>query len=225
MVVRMDSVAHLQLSQLLGASDTNTREAAWEDLIARHTRLLLAVARSFGGGQDEAMERYSYILEKLRDADFHRLRAFDPEAGASFSTWLSVASRRLCLDHHRTLYGRARATQEAEHSTALRALRRCLADATVGDVDADVLPDSGRLSVDVQAVIAERDAVLRAELARLTPRERLLLALRFHDELSASRIAKILGYSTPFNVYRQLNALLRRLRAALELRGIDGVDG
>jgi len=53
----MDAAAPIELSQLLGASDPSSREAAWEDLIGRHTRLLLALSRSFGGGHDEVMVR------------------------------------------------------------------------------------------------------------------------------------------------------------------------
>ena len=60
-------------------------------------------------------------------------------------------------------------------------------------------------------------------MSDLTPRERLLLALRFEDELSASRIASVLELPTPFHVYRYLNAVLSRLRAALVQRGLDGV--
>jgi RNA polymerase sigma factor (sigma-70 family) len=223
--VRMAVATSFVLGELLRTSNSDEREAAWEELISRHTRLLLAVARSFHGEHDEAMERYTYILGKLRESDFHRLRTFDPHAGASFSTWLAVAARRLCLDHHRSLYGRQRPTLATNRAEALRTLRRSLVDSLSAEIDTDLLPDSVALAADAQAAIAERDSLLAAELSRLTPRERLLLALRFQDGLSASRIAGILGLATQFNVYRQLNSVLTRLRTALTARGLDGVDG
>ena len=45
------------------------------------------------------------------------------------------------------------------------------------------------------------------------------------DDLSASRIAGIVGMPTPFHVYRALNSVLSQLRLALEARGIEGSDG
>jgi RNA polymerase sigma factor (sigma-70 family) len=221
----MTIAAPVALDHLLAASDSTVREAAWDELIARHTRLLLAVARSFGGGQDEAMERYSYILEKLFESDFRRLRTFDAESGASFSTWLTVTARRLCLDYHRNRYGRHRSPGIVEQRDPLRALRRSIVDSVSADVDADSLSDSAIVPGDAKAVMDERDTALRRELMRLTPRDRLLLALRFEDDLSASRISRILGLPTPFNVYRRLNIVLGQLRAALEARGIDSVNG
>jgi RNA polymerase sigma factor (sigma-70 family) len=221
----MALAAPLVLGELLGASDSIGREAAWEDLISRHTRLLLAVARSFRGGHDDTMERYAYILGKLREADFHRLRTFDPDAGATFSTWLAVAARRLCFDYHRSLYGRQRPTLATDRSEALRTFRRSLVDSIGTKIDADLLPDSASLPADAQVVLTERNALLARELSRLAPRERLLLALRFQDGLSASRIARIVGLPTPFHAYRQLNSILTCLRTALKARGFDGIDG
>jgi RNA polymerase sigma factor (sigma-70 family) len=221
----MDGAAPLELGQLLRASDSENREAAWEELIAQHTRLLLAVARSIGGGHDAAMDRYAYILEKLHDSDFRRLRAFDSEAGATFSTWLTVASRRLCLDHHRTRYGRPRPSAPSNGPDPLHSLRRVLIDSLGPELDVDQLPDIRGRSAEDNTVLGERDSILRSELARLSPRNRLLLALRYQDGLSASRIAAIVGIATPFHVYRQINAVLGQLRAALESRGVEGADG
>ena len=220
----MSAAATIALDQLLAASDPSTRDAAWDELIAKHTRLLLAVARSFGGGRDEAMERYAYILEKLVESDFRRLRSFNPESGASFPTWLTVATRRLCLDHYRNRYGRRRPTVKNEVDP-LRALRRRIMDSVSSEVDTDSLLDSAIIPGDAKAIIDERDAALRAELVRLAPRDRLLLALRFEDDLSASQISRALGLPTPFNVYRRLNFVLGKLRAALEARGIDSLNG
>lgn len=221
----MAVAASLPLDQLLAASDSLVREAAWEKLILGHTRLLIAVARSFGGGHDEAMERYSYILEKLRDSDFRRLRSFEREAGASFSTWLTVASRRLCLDYHRIHYGRHRAITHLEDAAALRSVRRSIEDCVASKVDADSLCDPTLIPGDAKIVLAERNAALRGAVMQLAPRERFLLALRFQDELSASRIGQILGLPTPFHVYRQVNAILGKLRIELEARGINSSDG
>lgn len=219
------STPAFELNQLLGSSEASTREAAWERLIAGHTRLLLAVARSFGGGHDEAMDRYSFILEKCRESDFRRLRAFDINGGASFSTWFTIAARRLCLDHDRSRYGRHRAMLESGEPNARRALRRTLANAVGAEIDTDLLPDTTELSAEARAIRAERDTRLQMALASLTARDRLLLALRFEDDLSASNIAGLLGVPTPFHVYRRLNGLLSQLRALLISSGIDAGDG
>jgi RNA polymerase sigma factor (sigma-70 family) len=212
-----------QLGQLLGAPTADLRAAAWDELIANHTRLLLAVARSFGGGHDEAMDRYSYILEKLRESDFRRLRSFESNRGASFSTWLTLAARRLCLDHHRTLYGRSR----GDHDVAAirRALRRSLVDSLGLESDVDAIEDSHSVGADSLAVLSERNAKLRVALCALSPRERLLLALRFHDCLPASQIAQVLHLPTVFHVYRQLAAVLERLRDSLLSSGVESSQG
>jgi hypothetical protein len=50
--------------------------------------------------------RYAYILEKLQDEDFRRLRGYVADGRAEFSTWLAVVTRRLCEDFRRQRYGR-----------------------------------------------------------------------------------------------------------------------
>jgi RNA polymerase sigma factor (sigma-70 family) len=221
----MDGASPLELGQLLHAPDAAAREAAWERLIATHTRLLLAVARSFGGDQDQAMERYAYLLEKLRERDFHRLRAFQANGRARFSTWLTVAARRLCLDYHRSRYGRARSSEPSAETASLRTVRRNLADSVAAELDTDLLPDSDAIGAESETIRSERDATLRAALETLAPEDRLLLALRFQDDLAASKIATVMNYPTLFHVYRRLDAVLSRLRAILVSRGIEGSDG
>ncbi|HEY0527387.1 MAG TPA: sigma-70 family RNA polymerase sigma factor [Gemmatimonadaceae bacterium] len=216
----MVGTAPLELAQLLRASTDTVREAAWEELISKHTRLILAVARSFGGGSDDAMDRYAFILEKLREADFRRLRTFRDDAGARFSTWLTVTARRLCLDHHRSVYGRVR--NEGVHPNDLEIhLRRKLVEASSGG-DIDHLPDVTP-SIESATIVRERFQILRQELDKLGARDRLLLTLRFVDNLPASRIASLTAAGTQFSVYHQLNTLLRQLRLALESRGIESL--
>lgn len=221
----MDAAAPIELGQLLGASDPSSQEAAWEDLIARHTRLLLALSRQFSGGHDDVMERYAYILEKLREDDFRRLRTFDANSGVRFSTWLTVTGRRLCLDQLRTRYGRVRSGSSSNPPDSLRSIRRALADQLGAEIDIELIPDENSLSVAAQAVVNERDQALRAALKQLHPRERLLLVLRFQDDLSAANIGRVVGAPTPFHVYRQLKGVLEKLRRLLSSRGIEGVDG
>jgi RNA polymerase sigma factor (sigma-70 family) len=212
----VDAATPVELNGVLHASDPAVREAAWAELVERHTRLLLAVARSFGGGHDEAMERYAYILERLAEGNHRRLRAYQADGRARFSTWLTVAARRLCLDFHRTRYGRSRPTRDPDEATALRRVRRSLADSLGVAIDTDLLPDAEADSAEAVTIRRERDARLHAAVSALPAPDRLLLALRFEEDLSASRIASLAGYPTPFHVYRRLNAVLAGLRAALE---------
>ncbi len=80
-------------------------------------------------------------------------------------------------------------------------------------------PDGDRADAAIRH--AELYDALRASLAALTPRDVLLLKLRFVDDLAAQEIARLLGMPTPFHVYRRLNALLTDLRHALTRRGVE----
>jgi RNA polymerase sigma factor (sigma-70 family) len=220
----MGGAAPIELNQLLHATELPDREAAWEELIARHTRLLLSVARSFGGDNDSAMERYAYVLGKLRENEFRRLRAFDVNAGATFSTWLTVTARRMCLDLHRSKFGRLRAEHKDDRSAVVHATRKALGESFMNDVDADTIPGD-REQPDVDVIHGHRDECLRDAINHLTPRERLILTLRFEDDLSASRIADVMGLPSPFHVYRRLNSILSSLRSRLISHGIENSDG
>jgi RNA polymerase sigma-70 factor (sigma-E family) len=70
--------------------------------------------------------------------------------------------------------------------------------------------------VDLAAASAARDLVLRA-LAKLTSRERAVLALRFYLDLSELQIARELGIS-PGTVKSATSRALAKLRADAELR-------
>jgi DNA-directed RNA polymerase specialized sigma subunit len=67
-------------------------------------------------------------------------------------------------------------------------------------------------------IASEQSRALATALAGLEPRDRLLLKLRFEDNLSAREIAGVLRYQTPFHVYRRINALLATLRTELTTR-------
>jgi len=214
----------LNLGKLLSARDDTSRAEAWEDLIREHSPLLLRVARSMGGGHDAAMDRYTFILEKLRQDDCRRLRVYTPDSRAKFTTWLVVVARRLALDQHRERYGRNRPTLDSENTASLRAVRHRLADSISVDLDADALSGPDQPSIDSVLTDAHRDSAVQAAIASLPARDRLLLALRFDDDLSAARIASLLKFPTPFHVYRRLTAIFGHLRAQLEAGGIQGTD-
>jgi RNA polymerase sigma factor (sigma-70 family) len=207
-----------ELSSLLAASDTNAQDQAWAAFVAEHSRLLLNVARSVTSDHDAAMDGYTYILEQLREDGCRRLRAFVPDGRSRFTTWLVVVARRLCLDHRRQRYGRVR----DDDPVGAMAARRRLLD-LVAEKDPDEIA-STRVDPEQSLQAAELHDVLEAALARLDPADRLLLKLRFEDELPAREIGAVLRLPTPFHVYRRLNALLPELRAALRKRGVEDAE-
>ncbi len=67
---------------------------------------------------------------------------------------------------------------------------------------------------DTVAHLAERDRMLRL-VARLPPRRRAVVVLRFYDDLSEAQIAEVLGIGVG-TVKSQLSRALGQLRAGLE---------
>jgi RNA polymerase sigma factor (sigma-70 family) len=212
-----------ELSALLSAPDAASRERAWSAFIEKHSKLILHTVRSFARDYDRVMNCYAYVLDRLRQDDFRRLRSYVADGRGKLTTWLTVVVRRLSLDHHRQRYGRLRGkTAISADEEEIRTARRNLADLVSEQLHLRHLadPTGGNPERDLRRrQLAE---LLERAVGALDPRDRLLLRLRFDDDLSAREVAEILRFPTPFHVYRRLNKVFEILRHSLEQRGVDG---
>lgn len=218
----MSDAAPIELDRLLAAKDATSRDLAWDRLIADHSALLLRVAGSLGGGHDATMDRYAFVIEKLRQDDYRRLRTYSPDGSAKFAAWLVVVARRLCFDRYREHYGRPR----SEDSPSIEAtrVRRRIEDLLAAQLDLVQVADPAA-GDPIRTMAGELSRhVLRDALATLEAGDRLLLKLRFENDLPAREIAHLLHLPTPFHVYRRLKTVLAVLRAAFARSGVDSAD-
>jgi RNA polymerase sigma factor (sigma-70 family) len=204
------------LARLVASGSHPAGEADWQDFVERYSRLLLRVAFAFAPGYDGAMDRYVFILEELRKEDYGRLRRFAADGRGRFSTWLVVVARRLCLDHYRRRYGRTRGSSPAGQTMGpARLARRRLNDLAGSEVTVDSMADQSQPDPLDTLDEADRGHALGRALDELEPADRLLLKLRFEQDLSAREIAALLGMPTPFHVYRRARTICALLRARL----------
>ena len=206
-----------QLARLLEAQDEAQSNRAWDQFLSAYGHLLLKTAHYTHRNHDGAMDAYAYVLERLRQENFRRLRTFSGGDAAALSRWLVVVSRRMCLDFRRERYGRPRASVPAVERDA----RRRLVDEVWDAREPAELPAPSTSNPEWQLRRDQQRRALAAVVDQLEPRDQLLLALRFENELSARRIAEIMDWPSPFHVYRRLNKLLPVLRTRLKARGIE----
>lgn len=211
-----------ELSALLDAGDEIARETAWKQFVETHSPLLLHAARAVGRSYDATMDAYAYLLEQLRRDDFHRLRAYVADERSGFTAWLLVVARRLCVDHLRQRYGRRDAP--SPRSREAGAVRRQLVDLLAEELDVTSLTDPSGHDPETEMRSRELGTALTNALAGLDPLDQLLLKLRFEDGLSVREVGRVMSFSSPFQVYRRLNAILKRLQDALRQRGYQGPE-
>ncbi|HEY2855583.1 MAG TPA: sigma-70 family RNA polymerase sigma factor [Gemmatimonadaceae bacterium] len=206
-----------ELSRLLDARTETACDEAWTEFIRVHHRLLVHVARSGRSAphnDDTAMDAYAFILDRLRESGFRRLRAFAADGRSTFVTWLVVVARRLRVDFARSRYGRVD-RRDADDATTQEQLRRRLVDLAGAEMDLAAIPDPSESTPETIFDAASVRQALHEAIIELEPRERLLLTLRFEDDLTAERIASTLAMPSSFHVYRQLNRILAKLRKRL----------
>ena len=208
------------LRDLLAAESAEGRNRAWDRFVRKHSRILLKVAFETKVGYDGAMDRYAITLEGLRADDFRRLRQYRPDGTTRFTTWLVVVARRLCLDHHRRVYGRPRRADD--RALEERETRRRLVDFVAEEIDLETLTTLDEQGTDAGVRRRELTEALEASLETLDLEDRLMLRLRFEHETRVSEIARLLGKPTVFHVYRRIKKILSRLRSELEAHGVGG---
>lgn len=204
-----------EVSRLLDAGEA-TRDAAWKRFVDTYSRLLLHTARSVNRDYDAAMDAYTHVLEQLRCDDFRRLRGYVADDRGKFTTWLVVVCRRLCVDFMRQRYGRL---HEATQGSEQRAARRRLVDLVADNLDPSRLSHP---AANPEGELRARQLAnaMALALGDLEPRDRLLLRLRYDDELPAREIGTLMGFPTVFHVYRRLNAVLEQMRELLARLGV-----
>lgn len=204
------------LSALLRAT-AEGRERAWTAFLEEYSERILAVARSLGGDEDATMDGYVFVLERLQRDDFSRLRTFSSDFEVKFTTWLSVVAWRMCVDNYRSKYGRA---SSAVRGNPGHAERRRLVDLVAAKIDPSAIADTGDPDPLERLEKTERLQALQGVLIDCPSRDRMLLTLRFEEDLTAKEIARLMGFQTVFHVYRRLNKVLERLRTRLEGLGL-----
>lgn len=211
-----------EVLELLDADGPSSTRRAWEKFVRIHSALLLEATRTLDGDYDDAMNRYAFVLEKLQDDGFRRLRAYRADGRAKFTTWLVVVAKRLCIDLHRSQYGRnpgAKSNPESEEGPAL--MRRRLVD-LIGHGEVEELEDHDVLDAENRLIREELLAALDQELRALDHRDRLLLVLRYEDDATAREIRRIMDFPSLGHVYRRLDKILGDLRDRLRARGLGG---
>lgn len=81
---------------------------AWTQFLESYAPSILMVANRHAHDPDLANDCFQYVCEKLYENDCHRLVQFKPGQGAKFRTWLIAIVNNLCIDWHRSNYGRQR---------------------------------------------------------------------------------------------------------------------
>ena len=199
----------IKLRNLLEAGEGSAREQAWTEFLDSYSRLILFVAHRTPGDYDVVMDRYAFVVERLQEVNYRRLRTYAADGRGKFTTWLMVVVRRLCVDHNRLTHGRS-----PEHEARDPAHRSRLLELVLAPEAMDQLPD-GRASADEELDRKQILERLDAAIANLTSSDQLLLALRYRDDRSAREIASLMKLPTPFHVYRRLSHVHASLRQAM----------
>jgi RNA polymerase sigma factor (sigma-70 family) len=210
-----------ELASLLATSDDLSREKAWRVFLDTFSPLILHAARSASTGYDDGMDAYAAALDALRADDCRKLRGYSADPRSKFSTWLVVVVRRICIDAQRERFGRASAKEKTDGISDERAARRRLATLTGAAIELESLPDSRGERPDAELRRNDLHEQLESALADLDERDRLLLTLRFVDDLPARRIAELQGWPDQMMVYRRINQLTALLKQKLLSRGVD----
>jgi len=199
-----------QVRRLLEAAEGPTQEQAWTEFLESYSRLILYVARQTPGEYDIIMDRYAFVVERLREQSYRRLRTYAADGRGKFTTWLVVVTRRLCVDHNRLKHGRPPSPGTRNPVSPRRLVDLVLLDPEV----LARLPD-GRPSAEDQLDRKQVLERLEAAVGTLAPMDQLLVTLRYEDARSAREIASLMSLPTPFHVYRRLTRIHESLRQAL----------
>jgi RNA polymerase sigma-70 factor len=181
-------------------------EAAWEDFFRDYRNYMVNMARGMtqdAGAAEQLADSTFAELYGLRESSGARVSKFSFYSGrGSLRGWLRAVVYQLSADSHRQT---SRFVQTEEPEDLDRLVR----------VDAPSRAPSGEVAFIRERYRAAVADALRAAINALEPRERLLLAYYYYDELTLREIGRM------FNVHeatisRWLTKVQKRIRKLVE---------
>jgi len=248
-------------------------ESAWDRFLTEYAGLVLQVVRLFERDPDRVDDCFVFVCERLKRDRMRRIRHFDKDGPASFSTWLRAVVRNLCLDWRRKRFGRPRLYRSIARLPQLeQEVFRCIFLQGLSESEAlhcvkvlhpsldqlglaecidhirsaltprqswllsshhPILQSLASSRIDAEDAAGEQAAVdrgpdpeqeaarreqltaLRDALQALPSRDRLLLRLRFEQELTLEQIARLTRIGSALKAQRALDKALAELRHRL----------
>ena len=260
------------IGEILRALKSDSPAQAWAAFLEGYSPVILQVVTLFESNSDAVADCFLFVCEQLSKNRFRRLLQFRLDGAATFTTWLRLVIRRLCIDWHRKEFGRSRIFEsigrlsdidQAVFRTvyedgihldgALPALRARLPNLTPAELQESceriqrslsprqqwliairkpkhssldaILADDGMSlhdqirdpAPDPEAVAAseEQRAALDWALGGLTAAERVLIRLRYEQELTLEQVARLAGLPDAQTADRRLKQILAGLRKAI----------
>ena len=94
-------------------------ETAWSEFLETYAPRILQVIRLCERDADAVSDAFLWVCERLVERQCSRLRRFDPDGTARFTTWLGVVVHNLCRDWRRAVTGRRRIGELVARMTTL----------------------------------------------------------------------------------------------------------
>ena len=173
------------------------QQAAWEDLVKVHTRLVYSICYRFTGSQAEAEDLTQEVFLRV----FRSLKSFRAGEGR-FVVWLGRLTRNLLIDHYR----RSRQDRVTESL----------------DAQATGFEESQAAMGRTEGMLAGREAgeLLQSALQKLSPELRETVILRDLEELDYREVAQVLGVPEG-TVKSRLNRGRAELARILRIRRVE----
>jgi RNA polymerase sigma-70 factor (ECF subfamily) len=170
--------------------------AAFEQLVHKHDRQVLAIAARYGAGSDDAKDIYQEVFIRV----YRGLKRFNMQS--EFSTWLHRITVNVCLTHR---------TQQRRHSHM-----PIESDTGEGTPDSHAaMLKSPDAPTDQRSVDADLRHHVQSALNRLSPKQRLVFTLKHYEGYKLREIATMMQ-CTEGTVKRYLFLATQSLRHRLK---------
>jgi RNA polymerase sigma factor (sigma-70 family) len=192
-------------------------QRAWREFLDAYAHVMARVVSYCESEEEDRADAFVFLCEQLHRDNCRRLRKFDPQGPASFTTWLHAVARNLCRDWRRKQFGRV-AKGEPSSSRAgpeipRLALKDCL---SLDEADSPELSDPCP-SPEALADTHEREAALARAMCSLSREQRLALLLRVEEDLTFQEISGIMRLRNAQAADRLVRNAIQALRSAMSL--------
>ncbi len=178
---------------------------SWQKFIVTYSPFIFSAVVRFADDDDEKMNMYLFVLERLRENGFAKLRQF--RFRASLSTWLTAVARNLAIDFLRGRYGRdfrLKRFREVSYDDDSEAARQLVDPHN---------PESRLREREDETRRQELAGLLRPALSKLSDQEALLVQLVFFKGFKIGEAGKLAGVGS---VYKFMERTLRKIRCELQ---------